>query len=184
MNTSKPIDHVKISRKFIADEDHIKFHDKRLWSMRTRLLGLGLSQVLGSIAAIALAGWALGADPKVAIIAGMALALSSTALALQPLTERGVLGTQGGQGTFAMVEDAGGEEPLGLTAGVGADGKLTAQAVKEEGDAPPEPGAVAGPAEDGEPGLNRAVIGGALAIAAFAVGVFIYLRRQDKPLPE
>ncbi|MDE2598341.1 MAG: lactate utilization protein [Rhodocyclaceae bacterium] len=31
---SKPVDHVNIARKFIADEDHIQFHDKRLWSMR------------------------------------------------------------------------------------------------------------------------------------------------------
>src|SRR5688572_350725 len=75
----------------------LELEPKRLWSMRTRLLGLGLSQVLGSIALIAAAGWALGVEPKVAIIAGMALALSSTALALQPLTERGALATQGGQ---------------------------------------------------------------------------------------
>jgi len=75
----------------------------RLWNMRARLLGLGLSQVAGSIAAIALAGWALGVDLRVALIAGMALSLSSTALALQPLTERGALATQGGQGTFAVL---------------------------------------------------------------------------------
>jgi glutathione-regulated potassium-efflux system ancillary protein KefC len=81
----------------------LELEPKRLWSMRARLLGLGLSQVLGSILVIALAGWALGANPKVAIIAGMALALSSTALALQPLTERGALATQGGQGTFAVL---------------------------------------------------------------------------------
>jgi glutathione-regulated potassium-efflux system ancillary protein KefC len=81
----------------------LELEPKRLWSMRTRLLGLGLSQVLGSIAVIAAAGWAFGVDPKVAIIAGMALALSSTALALQPLTERGALATQGGQGTFAIL---------------------------------------------------------------------------------
>ncbi|HEU6455271.1 MAG TPA: lactate utilization protein B [Roseateles sp.] len=31
---NKPIDHVQASRRFIADEDHIRFHDKRLWSMR------------------------------------------------------------------------------------------------------------------------------------------------------
>ena len=38
-----------------------------------------------------------------------------------------------GQGTFALVEDAGGEEPLGLTAGVGADGKLTATVLRTGG---------------------------------------------------
>jgi glutathione-regulated potassium-efflux system ancillary protein KefC len=81
----------------------LELEPKRLWAMRVRLLGLGLSQVLGSIALIAAAGWALGADMRVAVIAGMALSLSSTALALAPLTERGALETQGGQGTFAVL---------------------------------------------------------------------------------
>jgi len=75
----------------------------RLWSMRAKLLGLGASQVLGSVAVIVLVAWALGVDPRAALVAAMALSLSSTALALQPLTERGALGTQGGQATFAIL---------------------------------------------------------------------------------
>src|SRR5436190_22637593 len=74
----------------------LELEPKRLWSMRARLLTLGLSQVVGTIAAIAFAAWALGIDPRMGIIAGMALSLSSTAIALQPLTERGGLGTKGG----------------------------------------------------------------------------------------
>jgi glutathione-regulated potassium-efflux system ancillary protein KefC len=81
----------------------LELEPKRLWSMRGRLIGLGLSQVLGSIALLTLAGWALGYDLRIALIAAMALSLSSTALALQPLHERGALGTQGGQGTFAVL---------------------------------------------------------------------------------
>jgi glutathione-regulated potassium-efflux system ancillary protein KefC len=81
----------------------LELEPKRLWNMRARLLGLGASQVLGSIVAIAAAGWALGFDWRVALIAGMALSLSSTALALAPLTERGALSTQGGQGAFAVL---------------------------------------------------------------------------------
>ncbi len=81
----------------------LELEPRRLWSMRAKLLGLGLSQVLGSIAAITAAGWALGVELRVALIAGMALSLSSTALALAPLSERGALGTQGGQGTFAVL---------------------------------------------------------------------------------
>jgi glutathione-regulated potassium-efflux system ancillary protein KefC len=76
---------------------------RRLWSMRVQLTGLGAAQVLGSIVAIAGLGWAGGADASVAIILGMALSLSSTALALQPLNERGGLGTQGGQAAFAIL---------------------------------------------------------------------------------
>jgi glutathione-regulated potassium-efflux system ancillary protein KefC len=81
----------------------LELEPKRLWNMRSRLLGLGLSQVLGCAAALTLAAWALGFDLRVALIAGMALSLSSTALALAPLTERGALATQGGQGTFAVL---------------------------------------------------------------------------------
>src|SRR5436190_3693616 len=81
----------------------LELEPRRLWSMRTRLLGLGLSQVLGSIAVVAAVALAGGMDLRVALVAGMALSLSSTALALQPLTERGGLGTQGGQATFAIL---------------------------------------------------------------------------------
>jgi len=81
----------------------LELEPRRLWSMRGRLLGLGLSQVVGSIAALAAAAWAFGVDARVAIIGAMALSLSSTALALQPLTERGGLATQGGQATFAVL---------------------------------------------------------------------------------
>src|SRR5437763_11764478 len=81
----------------------LELEPQRLWHMRTRLLGLGLSQVLGSIAVIAAAAFAGGFDLRVALVAGMALSLSSTALALHPLTERGALATQGGQAGFAIL---------------------------------------------------------------------------------
>jgi glutathione-regulated potassium-efflux system ancillary protein KefC len=81
----------------------LELEPKRLWQMRVRLLSLGLSQVIGSIAVIAGAAWLAGIDVRVGIVAGMALALSSTALALQPLNERGALSSQGGQGVFAIL---------------------------------------------------------------------------------
>src|SRR5260221_681743 len=81
----------------------LELEPHRLWNMRTRLVGLGLSQVLGSIVLIAGVALLFGIDMRVALVAGMALSLSSTALALQPLNERGALGTQGGQATFAIL---------------------------------------------------------------------------------
>jgi len=81
----------------------LELEPKRLWSMRARLLSLGASQVLGSIALIAAVAWLAGTTLRVGIIAGMALALSSTALALQPLTERGALHNKGGQAAFAIL---------------------------------------------------------------------------------
>ncbi len=81
----------------------LELEPRRLWSMRARLLGLGVSQVVGSIVVLAGAAIALGVDWRAAAVAGMALSLSSTALALQPLAERGALGTQGGQATFSIL---------------------------------------------------------------------------------
>jgi glutathione-regulated potassium-efflux system ancillary protein KefC len=81
----------------------LELEPRRLWSMRARLLGLGLSQVVGCIVLIAGAAMALGVDWRAALVAAMALSLSSTALALQPLAERGGLGTQGGQATFSVL---------------------------------------------------------------------------------
>jgi glutathione-regulated potassium-efflux system ancillary protein KefC len=81
----------------------LELEPRRLWGMRTKLAGLGLSQVLGSIVLITAIGWALGAEPRVAIVAAMALSLSSTAIALQPLTERDGFATKGGQATFSIL---------------------------------------------------------------------------------
>jgi len=81
----------------------LELEPKRLWNMRARLLTLGLSQVVGSIALIAAVAWLAGTSLRVGIVAGMALALSSTALALQPLTERGALQNKGGQAVFSIL---------------------------------------------------------------------------------
>ncbi len=55
---------------------------KRLWSMRTRVFGLGPAELIGSGALIALALWAAGWTPIAATGLGIALALSSTALVM------------------------------------------------------------------------------------------------------
>ena len=81
----------------------LELEPRRLWEMRGRLVRLGLSQLAASIAVIAAIAWAFGFDPRMGVVIGMALALSSTAFALQPLAERGGLGTQGGQATFAVL---------------------------------------------------------------------------------
>lgn len=81
----------------------LELEPKRLWRLRVRLLSLGISQVVGSIVLIAAVAWLAGIDLRIGILAGMALALSSTALALQSLTERGALQNKGGQAVFAIL---------------------------------------------------------------------------------
>ena len=106
----------------------LELEPRRLWNMRGKLIGLGLSQVLGTIAVIALLGWMLGADFRVALVAGMALSLSSTALALQPLNERGGLATQSGQAAFAILlfQDLAVIPMLALLAAIGGSMRLGA----------------------------------------------------------
>ena len=81
----------------------LELEPKRLWQMRVRLLSLGLSQVVGTIALIVAVAWLAGIDWRVGVVAGMALSLSSTALTLQPLTERGAMTSQGGRSVFAIL---------------------------------------------------------------------------------
>jgi monovalent cation:proton antiporter-2 (CPA2) family protein len=65
----------------------LEFSLERLWSMRRLVLGLGSGQFFGSVALI-LAGVALlGVGLEPALVAGLALALSSTAIVTQVLIE-------------------------------------------------------------------------------------------------
>ena len=60
-----------------------------LWQLRRQLIGLGSVQVIGSTLLIAvLVAWS-GVDTMLALAIGLALALSSTPIALQTLEERG-----------------------------------------------------------------------------------------------
>src|SRR5215203_268530 len=74
-----------------------------LWRMRAQLLGLGGLQVAGTAAAITGIGYALGLGARVPFAAGLILAMSSTAIVLQSLQERGKLKTPGGEGAFAVL---------------------------------------------------------------------------------
>ena len=69
----------------------------RLWVMRRSVFGLGGAQVLITAALMALAGILLGLPLAAAVVAGLALALSSTAFALQILAERSQLTTRHGR---------------------------------------------------------------------------------------
>jgi monovalent cation:proton antiporter-2 (CPA2) family protein len=74
-----------------------------LWSMRRNIFGLGGLQVL--LTAIVIAGLALLFDFKInrAIAIGLILALSSTAIVLQTLTEKGMLQNPAGRSAFSVL---------------------------------------------------------------------------------
>ncbi len=81
----------------------LELEPARLWSLRRPIFGWGSAQLLGCAGALAGLGWWLGASGPMALIAGLGLALSSTAVALQVLQERHLLPTQGGQAGFAIL---------------------------------------------------------------------------------
>ncbi|HMN36369.1 MAG TPA: cation:proton antiporter [Hyphomicrobium sp.] len=81
----------------------LELRPKRLWAMRQAIFGLGAAQVIVTALALAGLGLALGANWKPALFAGSALALSSTAFALQVMEENGELATRHGRLGFAVL---------------------------------------------------------------------------------
>jgi monovalent cation:proton antiporter-2 (CPA2) family protein len=75
----------------------------KLWNMRGQLLGLGGLQVLLSILLISIVAWFMNNDWHKSITIGMILALSSTAIVLQTLGEKGLLKLRGGQAAFSVL---------------------------------------------------------------------------------
>jgi len=74
-----------------------------LWQLRRPILGLGGLQVAMTALAIAAVALALGAALRPAIAIGLTFAMSSTAIVLSTLTERGLLKTAGGQASFSVL---------------------------------------------------------------------------------
>ncbi len=81
----------------------LELEPKALWDMRHRLLGLGGLQI-GVTTFLVLAGaMALGQVWSVALAIGMIFALSSTAIVLQTLSEKGLMQTGGGRSAFSVL---------------------------------------------------------------------------------
>lgn len=74
-----------------------------LWKLRGPLFGLGGLQVALTALALAAAAMASGVPWRVALAGGLVLAMSSTAIVLQTLQEKGLLGTEGGQRAFSVL---------------------------------------------------------------------------------
>jgi CPA2 family monovalent cation:H+ antiporter-2 len=74
-----------------------------LWTMRAKLLGLGGLQVAVTAALVAGVASVLGQPFTVALAVGMVLALSSTAIVLQTLNEKGLMKSEGGQSSFSVL---------------------------------------------------------------------------------
>lgn len=74
-----------------------------LWRMRGPIVGLGSGQVLGTAAAVTGLALVWRLPWQVAIAVGFVVAMSSTAIVLQLLNEKGLMKTAGGQASFAVL---------------------------------------------------------------------------------
>ncbi|MBO9547788.1 monovalent cation:proton antiporter-2 (CPA2) family protein [Caulobacter sp.] len=74
-----------------------------LWDMRKAIFGLGGAQVLGTALAIAGASLALGLPWQTALAVGLVLAMSSTAIVLQTLDEKGLRQGPVGRAAFGVL---------------------------------------------------------------------------------
>jgi glutathione-regulated potassium-efflux system protein KefB len=81
----------------------LELSPQRLWLMRRAVFGIGTLQVLLSALLLGGATLLIGVGWKTALIVGLGLALSSTAIGLQMLAERKELGNPHGRLAFAIL---------------------------------------------------------------------------------
>jgi glutathione-regulated potassium-efflux system ancillary protein KefC len=80
----------------------LELEPRRLWALRRPIFGWGSVQLLGSAALITGVGMAAGADWRLALVAGLGLGLSSTAIGLGVLAERNLMATSAGQSVLSV----------------------------------------------------------------------------------
>ncbi len=81
----------------------LELEPRRLWVLRRPVFGLGGAQVIATAAVLGLVAYAFGLGWRGALVTGLALAMSSTALVLTSLAERGQLTARHGREAFAVL---------------------------------------------------------------------------------
>ncbi len=81
----------------------LELDPRALWDMRHRLIGMGVGQIVATVVLIAAGAMLLGLPLMSAVVVGMVFALSSTAIVLQTLSEKGLMRTGGGRSTFSVL---------------------------------------------------------------------------------
>ena len=81
----------------------LELQPSRLWSLRRPIFGWGTAQMLLCTAALFGAALLVRAEWRLALVAALGLALSSTAIALQSIAERNLMGTDSGKAAFSIL---------------------------------------------------------------------------------
>lgn len=81
----------------------LELQPSKIWKLRTPIMGMGGLQVGVTAALIMLIGVLLEFPWQTSLAVGLTLALSSTAIVLQTLNEKGLMPTRGGQSAFSVL---------------------------------------------------------------------------------
>jgi len=81
----------------------IELNVQKVWTLRRAIFGLGTVQVIATIGAVTIIALLMKIPFVVGLVAGMGIAMSSTAIGLQTLSEKSLLNTPGGQASFAVL---------------------------------------------------------------------------------
>lgn len=81
----------------------LELEPDRLWRMRKKIAGMGGIQVVGTTIVLTAIGAAIGFDWKTALVLGMIISMSSTAIVMQTLDEKGWMKTVAGRSSFAVL---------------------------------------------------------------------------------
>ncbi|MEM6461155.1 MAG: monovalent cation:proton antiporter-2 (CPA2) family protein [Pseudomonadota bacterium] len=81
----------------------LELEPRNLWNMRNKLLGLGGLQVGVTALLVMAACMTLGQPLTISLAVGLVFSLSSTAIVLQTLNEKGLMKSDGGQSSFSVL---------------------------------------------------------------------------------
>lgn len=81
----------------------LELEPERLWRMRKKIAGMGGIQVAGTTLLLTAIAIAFGLDWKTALVLGMIISMSSTAIVMQTLNEKGWIKTVAGRSSFAVL---------------------------------------------------------------------------------
>lgn len=81
----------------------LELDPRALWAMRHKLIGMGGLQIALTGGTVFLLVLAFDLPVNVAVACGMVFSLSSTAIVLQTLSEKGLMQTSGGRSTFSVL---------------------------------------------------------------------------------
>lgn len=144
----------------------LEMRPKRLWGMRKEIFGLGSAQVGLAGLALTLAAMAAGVSAPVAFVGAMGFVMSSTAVIVQMLEERGDLPTPSGQRAVSILlfEDLAIVPLLAIVALLGASMGQSAESTTPLWQSI---------------GLALAALAGVLAVGVYAINpVFRFLARN------